>query len=328
MINESIIRHAAFHPNESETGIVLDTQRTGAADLFRKLFLSPFANSFETFQFAHQIGLDYNVAFKISRELRNGASLQHISAQYVKHLRACSRHPKIKPGDFFVTIVEDIFFEGSFYDGIGIYKFESRDHFLQTDVDDLPISEGFGTSKAEKASLILFTEEPFTIFLIDTKSDGTQYWQDDFLKVIPKNDEANDTSNVIKITRTFVDKLKFDPTVDGADRAHMINRSLEYLRSNENFNKDEFERSVFEDIGTTTRFREFDEECRTSMGIAITDRFRIATDIVRRQARRIKAVIKLDKNFHVYVHGDRNMIERGRDPDGRKYYKLFYNDEG
>jgi hypothetical protein len=49
---------------------------------------------------------------------------------------------------------------------------------------------------------------------------------------------------------------------------------------------------------------------------------------VKSQARVFKSVLKLDKDFHIYIHGDRNKIERGVDPDtGRKYYKIWYDQE-
>jgi len=38
-------------------------------------------------------------------------------------------------------------------------------------------------------------------------------------------------------------------------------------------------------------------------------------------------VLKLDKNFHIYIHGDRNLIEQGEEPDGRKFYKIYYEEE-
>jgi hypothetical protein len=48
---------------------------------------------------------------------------------------------------------------------------------------------------------------------------------------------------------------------------------------------------------------------------------------VKRQARIFKSVLKLDKNFHIYIHGDRNKIEHGVDESGRKFYKIFYEQE-
>lgn len=40
-----------------------------------------------------------------------------------------------------------------------------------------------------------------------------------------------------------------------------------------------------------------------------------------------KGVLKLAKNFHIYIHGDRNKIEQGVDEKGRKYYKIYYEQE-
>ena len=48
---------------------------------------------------------------------------------------------------------------------------------------------------------------------------------------------------------------------------------------------------------------------------------------VKKQARSIKSIIKLDKNFHIYVHGSRELIEQGVDEEGRKFYKIYYKEE-
>ena len=47
---------------------------------------------------------------------------------------------------------------------------------------------------------------------------------------------------------------------------------------------------------------------------------------VKKQQRHFKSVIKLDKNFHIYVHGDRKMIETGQDEKG-KFYRLYFEKE-
>lgn len=38
-----------------------------------------------------------------------------------------------------------------------------------------------------------------------------------------------------------------------------------------------------------------------------------------------KEVVKLDKNFHIYIHGDRSKIQEGMDDKG-KYVKLYYKE--
>ena len=54
---------------------------------------------------------------------------------------------------------------------------------------------------------------------------------------------------------------------------------------------------------------------------------RLATeaDPLKKEMKVLKSVIKLDKNFHIYVHGRRDLIERGFDEGkGKKYYKVFF----
>ena len=46
-----------------------------------------------------------------------------------------------------------------------------------------------------------------------------------------------------------------------------------------------------------------------------------------KQEKSFKSVLKLDKNFHIYIHGDRQLIEKGTDADGRKFYKVYYDKE-
>jgi hypothetical protein len=56
--------------------------------------------------------------------------------------------------------------------------------------------------------------------------------------------------------------------------------------------------------------------------------FEISTPAVKRQARVFKSVIKLDRNFHIYVHGDRELIERGYDEAmGKHFYKIYFDQE-
>ena len=54
--------------------------------------------------------------------------------------------------------------------------------------------------------------------------------------------------------------------------------------------------------------------------------FTISESAVKKQARSLKSVIKLDKNFHIYIHGDRELIEKGEDKKG-KFYKVYYQEE-
>lgn len=74
-------------------------------------------------------------------------------------------------------------------------------------------------------------------------------------------------------------------------------------------------------------FRSYDKKYTEENEVCLRDSFDISKDILKKQARIFKSVLKLDKNFHIYIHGNKEMIERGVEKDGRKYYKIYYENE-
>ena len=74
-------------------------------------------------------------------------------------------------------------------------------------------------------------------------------------------------------------------------------------------------------------FQNYNEKYAKENEIELVDGFDISAQAVKKQARVFKSVLKLDKNFHVYIHGNRELIEQGVDADGRKYYKLYFENE-
>jgi hypothetical protein len=102
---------------------------------------------------------------------------------------------------------------------------------------------------------------------------------------------------------------------------------VEYFKEHEEFDKEEFTEKVFQDPGVIESFNSFDTMQREESNIEIADNFEINEKAVKRQQGVFKSVLKLDKNFHVYIHGDKELIERGVEEDGRKYYKIYYEEE-
>jgi hypothetical protein len=38
-------------------------------------------------------------------------------------------------------------------------------------------------------------------------------------------------------------------------------------------------------------------------------------------------MFKLNKNFDIHIHGNRDLIEQDIDENGRKFYKIYYQEE-
>jgi hypothetical protein len=107
----------------------------------------------------------------------------------------------------------------------------------------------------------------------------------------------------------------------------LLNRSVEHFRKNENFDKNSFEQEVFQNNEVIKSFQNFDSKYRKENEINIANDFLISSQAVKKQARVFKSVLKLDKNFHIYIHGNNELIKQGVDSDGRKYYKIYSETE-
>ncbi len=169
----------------------------------------------------------------------------------------------------------------------------------------------------------------FKVCIIDSnKSKDTQYWKNDFLNIRPASDNYHFTKDFLSITKDYVTKqLNDDFEVSKADQIDLLNRSVDYFKTHETFDKTDFEKEVFQDSSVINSFRNFDESYRRDNEVELSDSFEISSQAVKKQARVFKSVLKLDKNFHIYIHGDRELIEQGVEKDGRKFYKIYYQDE-
>lgn len=299
-------------------------------------FLSSFKSD-EIYSFNHSIELSLNEVYScINKIFENPAELYEQSINLTKHLYDQSIHPKIKGGEFYVVYFKDCVLDGEALHAIGLFKSENKDTFIEIeqlqDGFDLESRQGININKLDKGCVIFNTEkeEGYVLSIIDNTNKGSeaQYWKDNFLNVSPKKNQYHQTNQFLGIAKQFVTKQLDDEfKVSKADKIDFLNRSVDYFKNNETFDKQEFEEQVFGDSNLIESFRKFDNNYRQDNDLELSDHFEISTQAVKKQARVFKNVLKLDKNFHIYIHGNRELIEQGIDENGRKYYKIYYEEE-
>lgn len=299
-------------------------------------FLSSFKDE-EYFHFHHDISLSHNEVYSCVREIfQNPETLQEQSENIATHLYNESIHPKIKGGELYVAYFKDMPFDGKFVDAVGLFKSETRETFLEVEQImegfEVESREGININKLDKGCLIFNTEEEegYVLSIVDNtnKSSEAQYWRDKFLGVIIINNDFHQTNQFLSMAKLFVTKqLPEDFEVSKTDRIDYLNRSVDYFKTNETFDKAEFEEQVFGHENVIESFRKFDNNFRQQNEIEVSDQFGISASAVKKQARVFKSVLKLDKNFHIYIHGNRELIEQGVDELGRKFYKIYYEVE-
>lgn len=299
-------------------------------DFFTSALLKHFKGAdLMRFEFTHNIDLKYNVLFEAANALFDGSNMKAFAEVVNPHLKDASSHPNIKPGDIVMTKFIDLEYDGVGCDAIGIYKYDSRQRILSIDSSGVvSIRSGIGTQKPDKACLILSTGEAHTVLILDSDQRESEFWTHQFINAKPKSAAANFTSEIIASTKDFVGKrMPEEFVMTKVDQVDMMKRSMDYFNETEEFNQHEFEQAVLVDTEVIDSYRSHKNQFMSESGMSVPESFSMATSIAKKQAGNFRGVIKLDKNFHVYVHGDRSMIEQGTDSDGRKYYKLYYDVE-
>ncbi len=333
--------HRVGNKNNDEELIIskhrLDISDKSVEELLQKFFLNQFKSE-EYFNFTFSDG-DHNMnpLFKYCSDVFEGIGDFHLNTiNIAKYLYDSSNHPMIKSGDVFIAHFSRLMLDYKEVNAIGIFKSESKHAFLklQPDSSEFLISreEGIQIDKPDKACLIFNDERDngYKICILDktNKSEEAQFWKEKFLQLRPCQDEYHHTKDFLEIAKNFVTKaLPENFEVNKSDQIDLLNRSMEYFKTRDTFDKAEFEEEVFQDEKVIASFQEFDQSYRNDHQIELEDSFDINLSAVKKQARVFKSILKLDRNFHIYIHGDKELIVPGVEKDGRKYYKIYYENE-
>ncbi len=322
-------------------GVVLSNRLIETHEVMKNLllqyFLSPFRAE-ELYHLSHPANLELNEVFHYAAAIFDDpAELLTQSANLAGHLYQHSAHPKIRSGEFYVACLRNCRLGDETTDAIGLFKSESKETYLKI----YPVSgnfeighdDGININKLDKGCLIFNTgrQEGFVVAIVDTLSKGTeaQYWRDDFLQVRPRSDSYHKTKAVMDLCKRFVgEKLPEDFEVSRADQVDILNRSMKFLRENEDFEMEEFAGQVLNSPAIISSFDEFKNRFSEENEVEIPDSFQVSGNALKKQGRFMKSVIKLDKNFHIYIHGEKQMVERGFDQEkGMNYYKFYFKEE-
>ncbi|RAJ34366.1 nucleoid-associated protein [Pedobacter cryoconitis] len=303
-------------------------------------FLSPYEKVNEIFRFFHpNDDLNLNEVYHfIEQVFENGALFHKHSEQLAKYLYDTSNHPKIKAGELYVAYFENVQIEGELHDAIGIFKSETKETYLKVSPEQAGFAlsyeeDAININKLDKGCIIFNTEKEqgYKVAVIDqtNKSNEAVYWKDEFLKLKVRNDNYNQTKNVLGVYKSFVtEKLDQEYDITKADKIDLLNRSMKYFKEKESFDMDEFSNEVIGSKEGIESFKNYKKSYEEEFETPIADSFDISGAAVKKQAKAFKSVLKLDKNFHIYIHGNKELIEKGFDDDkSMNYYKVYFKEE-
>ncbi|MDP4207335.1 MAG: nucleoid-associated protein [Bacteroidota bacterium] len=339
-IEQVIVHHVGSQPDDegvqfSNAPMHLNDDLT--RELLQRYFLTPFKPG-EYYHLSHESDINLNAVYTLALNIFSDPdSFTEQSQHLATHLYEQSTHPKIKTGELYVVHFSNCFIEGETVDAIGLFKSESKETFLKVQSNngnfEINYDSGVNINKLDKGCLIFNLEEEdgYLLSIVDTVNKGNeaQYWREDFLQVKARKDEYHQTKSYLDMCKTFVlEQVPKEFETTKADQAEFLNKSVSFFKEKEDFSFDEFAGEVIQQPEVIESFKEYKKQYEVENDVHIEDEFAISAPAVKKESKVFKSVIKLDKNFHIYVHGGREYIVKGFDEEkGMQYYKLYFKDE-
>lgn len=337
---KSVILHLTGNPTRGEELSLSDSALELEDEITEKLLLKYFLGGFnenERYRFTHLSNLGLNEVYTwVAAIFENNDSLTEESRKLAEFLHNKSTHVKVKSGEFYVALFDKVPFEDRTVKAVGLFKTENKETFLRVSHRKqqwhMSQEDGINTARLDKGCLIFHTDtaEGFQCCVLDNTNKGqdAQYWIQDFLQVQPLADSYNQTDKYLSLCKHFITEEypeKFE--VSKTDQADLLNRSIDYFKTHEQFSLQQFAEEVIHHPEVVDAFMDHKKNFQAARKFEIEDEFDIHLAAVKKQQRVFKSVLKLDRNFHIYIHGRRDLIERGVDETGRKYYKIYYEEE-
>ncbi|KAF0240799.1 MAG: hypothetical protein FD136_789 [Chitinophagaceae bacterium] len=287
----------------------------------------------------YRLGIDQNLVYtSIAQFFANENSFEKLSKQLAEHFHLKSSNAFAQSGELFVVHFQQVPFGSQFVDAIGIFHNSTKETYLKTASKtagiDLLLDEGIELKKPEKAVLILKQDsaEGFLAYAFESSNakqgDGA-FWKQAYLQLSPIINSYHNTNAALGMCKLFISNElneQFDTTKK--DQIDMLQRSMDYFKTHDHFQLEEFGKEVLHHPEVIDCFNEYKQQYEVAKQVSIEEQFDINLTAVQKQQRFFKSILKLDKNFHIYIHGRKDLIEKGYDEkSGKHYYKLFFDEE-
>jgi hypothetical protein len=338
---KQVIVHKVGNPTRAEELKLSENPLTLNDELVKGLLTRYFLGAFnenEHYHFTHLSDVNLNEVYSYATSLfEDPKKFTSISCVLAQFLYSKSTHARVKEGELYVALFDQVPFGTEYKQALGIFKSETKETFLKVFPHGTSLEviheEGVNINKLDKGCLIFRNNknEGYTVCVVDStnKQNDAQYWVNDFLQVTPYADSYHNTDKYLGLCKQFITNEyaeKFE--VSKSEQIDMLNRSMEYFKTKEQFNLNEFTQEVIHHPEVVDTFIAYKKNYESAKNFEIEEEFDIHLSAVKKQAKVYKNVLKLDKNFHIYIHGRKDLIEKGYDEmTGKHYYKLYFDEE-
>lgn len=323
----------------SDQSIKLDPDND-IVPLLMQYYFSPFQKSQEVYRFHHPSSrLDANQVYFLVNQLFENEFIDLIDASegLLRYLYDTMNHPSIKGGEVSFVRLSGVQMEGEECEAIGIFMTESKESVLtikpnSSGFDLNHIDQTVNINTLDKGVIIINdeSEEGYKVLIAGaTKIQDSIFWKDDFLSVFRRNDNYQQTTNLMHTFKNFVDdKLDENFELGRTDKADLLNKATKYMKEHDEFDQEEFAHDVIGSTEAISLFTDYKKQVEEEFDMPMPATFSINGAAVKKHISKFKSVIKLDNNFELNIKGKSDLIERGYDEEkGKSFYKIYFENE-
>jgi hypothetical protein len=304
------------------------------ASELKKIICKPFTTPMQAFQFVHPTDLQQNTVYaNIADLFANPNELVSISKELMQNLYRLSADHAVKAGPLFVIQLDDIETDAGTTNGIAIIKIDAATKFLKINAlsagFEILFDKGILSKNIDKACLILNHdfEQGFYVYPFEKVVGETNYWTNYFLQIKAQTDDFRQTNVLLNTFREFVMNDLPAEQFSKKDKINLVQTSMDYMVDNtDGFKVDEFITHQLVDAEHQDNYKASLQVYVSDNDVQLQDQFAVDKTALQFQRKKFRSIIKLDKNFHIYVHSNEDLIERGTDDKG-KFYKVYFTDE-
>ena len=309
----------------------------GALDLLGQALLNPFYKEDLLYNFYHESDVSLNAEYTFAKQFfSNDVEFIDFSSKTASSLFSKMINPKFKGGELWIALFSNVIVGDESVDAIGLFFLDRKKNFIRLHNNEkgyaIETDQGFDPSDPLTGCLICNTaEEQGFLLRIYGKTKGLDYklWTDEFLLVKQNEDDYYKTQMAMHMCHDFVvEKMPEDFDIIRPDQADMLNKSYDYFKENDTFELEHYSNEILEQPEVQKSFNNYSQQYAREHDLNVDEEINVSDKAVKKLSRVFKSVIKLDKNFHVYVHGNRNNINRGYDKEKNlHFYQLYFKEE-
>jgi hypothetical protein len=199
--------------------------------------------------------------------------------------------------------------------------------FLSAEGSDAVLMRGLPMQKPAFAALIFPGDtEGYRLFLLEPQPT---VWSMRLFPFKRKDEDPFHAKEFFRLCTSFSkDVMEKEKQLPRSEQIDFLADSLSYADRHKSVQMEEFKQEVLRDPAIIDAFENYQEKYAGDRNWNPPDRFAVS-DQVQNQARKfVRSIIKLDKNFHIYVHGNKERIEKGFDEERKlHYYRLWFDSE-